>query len=110
MPTELEMGLAMHLRLLGLPEPVHQYRFCERMWRIDLAYPDRTPPLAIEVEGGTWAGGRHIQPSGFRRDVDKYNELALRGWMLLRFTSDQIRSGEAASTIERALRERREKE
>jgi len=38
-------------------------------------------------------------------DCEKYNQASLDGWTLLRFTGDQIKSGEALQTIEKALQE-----
>ena len=71
-------------------------------WRLDFAYPLRK--LAIEVEGGTWTGGRHTRGQGFEDDTFKYNALTLMGWRLLRFTGTSIKSGVALQTIEAALR------
>jgi len=71
-------------------------------WRLDFAYPLRK--LAIEVEGGTWTGGRHTRGQGFEDDTFKYNALTLMGWRLLRFTGTSIKSGAALQTIEAALR------
>lgn len=70
-------------------------------WRFDLAYPDRM--LAIEVEGGTWVGGRHVRGEGYREDCIKYNQAELLGWRLLRFTTDMIRDGIAIETIKTAF-------
>ncbi len=104
MPTELEMALALQLQLLGLPEPQHQFRFHPtRRWRADLAYPDKM--LLIECDGGVFgpALGRHTTGVGFTGDCEKCNEAVLLGYRVLRFTPPQIRSGEAAATVERAL-------
>src|SRR5690606_6883288 len=48
-----------------------------RNWRLDFAWPEHR--VAVEVEGGTRTGGRHVRPRGFEKDVEKYNELAQRG-------------------------------
>lgn len=40
--------------------------------------------IALEVEGGTWIGGRHINPIGFERDCEKYNEATRMGWKVFR--------------------------
>lgn len=52
-------------------------------WRIDFAWPDCQ--LAVEIEGGVFARGRHIRGSGFVEDCAKYNFLAETGWTLLRY-------------------------
>ena len=46
--------------------------------------------LAIEVEGGIWVGGRHINPIGFKNDMVKYNELAQYGIMLHRCEPNEL--------------------
>ena len=100
--SNLEAMLALHIRAWDLPEPVVEYRFDPvRQWRVDFAWPLHT--LAVEVEGGLWRRGRHIRPSGFEADCDKYNALALKGWRLLRFTGDQVKKGTAVRTIKEAL-------
>ena len=79
-----------------------EYRFDQaRKWRFDIAIPDRK--LAIEVDGGTWVGGRHTTGAGFRRDCEKMNAATVQGWRVLRFTSDMVRDG-ALGTIQAALR------
>lgn len=66
-------------------ECVKEYRFDEkRKWRIDYAIPQYK--IAIEVEGGVWTNGRHTRASGFLRDIEKYNAMAVSGWILIRVT------------------------
>lgn len=36
---------------------------------------------------------------GFLKDTEKYNQLTLDGWSLLRFTPDGIRNGTAISVV-----------
>ena len=67
-----------------------------------MAYPDIM--VAIEVDGGTWSGGRHTTGSGFQADCEKVNEAVLMGWKVVRFTSTHIKSGVAVQTIERLLK------
>lgn len=78
----------------------HDYRRA-RMWRFDFAWPDRM--LACEVEGGTWAGGRHTRGAGFQADCDKLNAAVLLGWRVLRVTGQDVGDGTAIELIERAL-------
>lgn len=83
-----------------LPEPVYEHKFHPtRRWRIDCAWPDHK--LAVEIEGAVWSYGRHTRGSGFVKDIEKYNELTLMGWSLLRFTPQQVKNGEAIKTIHR---------
>jgi len=72
---------------LPIPEP--EYRFCpERKWRFDYAFIEQK--IAIECEGGVWSRGRHTRPSGFIKDMEKYNRAALLGWRVLRYTPAQM--------------------
>ena len=90
--------LALHLRAHGVPEPVREHRFdAVRRWRFDFSWP--WAKVAVEVEGGTWSGGRHTRPSGFAADLEKYNAAALAGWRVLRFDGHAVKSGQAALVI-----------
>jgi very-short-patch-repair endonuclease len=94
--------LATQIALAGLVAPLEEYRFAPpRRWRFDLAWPDRR--IAVEMEGGTWNGGRHVRGRGYEADCEKYNAAALHGWTVLRFTSDMIRDGRALNAIRCAL-------
>ncbi|HCE2429449.1 TPA: hypothetical protein NGU10_001498 [Vibrio parahaemolyticus] len=100
--SALEQTLLFQIKAMGLALPEKEYRFHEtRRWRFDFAYPEQQ--LAVEVEGGTWAGGRHTRGSGYEKDCEKYNEAALRGWSVLRFTGSMIKSGKAVETLKEAL-------
>ncbi len=101
--SEAEELLAMQIRAIKLWEPVREYKFDSiRKWRFDFAWPNLL--LAIEIEGGIWTGGRHTRGKGFLDDCKKYNQAALVGWMVLRFPTEQIHSGEALRFIEAALK------
>ena len=100
--SDIEDALLLQIKKAHLPTPEREYRFHPvRKWRVDFAYPVRN--IAIEVEGGTWVGGRHNRGAGFEKDCEKYNELALGGFYLYRFTSSMIASGVALETIKRAF-------
>jgi very-short-patch-repair endonuclease len=87
----LEDEFAFLVRVCGLPAPVRQFKFLPyRRFRFDFAWPDHK--VYVEIEGGTWVGGRHVRPAGYARDCEKYNQAALNGWVGLRFTSDMLRS------------------
>jgi len=75
-----------------------EYRFdAVRRWRFDFAMPDKR--LAIEVEGGTWINGRHNRGSSMEAELEKYNAAAIQGWTVLRFTTSQVKRGEAVKAI-----------
>jgi very-short-patch-repair endonuclease len=68
-----------------------EYRFnSARKWRFDFCIVDYK--IAIEVEGGSWVGGRHNRPIGFSKDCLKYNSATILGWRVLRYTSDIIKN------------------
>lgn len=96
--------LAWQLRGLGMTDFERELRFHEkRRWRLDIAF--KAKRLAIEVEGFAAGGaaGRHTRIGGYYADIEKYNELTLAGWRLLRVTSKHVKSGQALAWIERAL-------
>ena len=102
--SHLEDTLAMHLRAARLPSPERELQFAKpRRWRFDFAWPQYM--LALEVEGGTWTGGRHTRGKGFEADLEKYNTATLMGWRVVRVTSAMARDGRALRLVESALEE-----
>ena len=104
----LEASYLQQVRALRLPPPIAEFRFHPaRMWRIDYAFLRER--IAVELDGGTWLGSRggHTGGSGFTRDREKQNELACAGWLVLRFTAEQVASGAAIEWTRRALTLRR---
>ena len=69
----------------------------ERRWRFDLALPQESPPLAIEIEGF----GRHQSMGGFVKDIEKYGEAFALGWNVLRVTRAMIADGTALDVLAR---------
>lgn len=101
--TDLAETLLLHLRAVGLPLPVREYRALpDRRFRCDLAWPDRT--LAVEVDGGELMQGRHNRAAGMRDDCIKQNLLVLAGWRCLRFVGSQVKDGSALAVVTEALR------
>ena len=79
-----------------------EYKFHSvRRWRVDFAFIEHK--LAIEIEGGVWVRGRHVRGKGFISDCEKYNELSLMDWRLLRFVPEHIDSGYALYKTCKAL-------
>jgi very-short-patch-repair endonuclease len=100
----LENKLAGDLTALGCPTPVREYMFAKsigRRWRFDFCWIDQK--LAVEADGGTWSGGRHVRGSGYAKDTEKLNQAATMGYRVLRYTSDKIKSGQAAREIAAVL-------
>ncbi len=87
---------------MGLPEPVTELEFHPaRGWRFDFAWPEYK--VALECEGGVRSGGRHIQPEGFLKDMEKYNEAALLGWRVLRVTPRSLVTLGTVAMLKKAL-------
>lgn len=87
---------------VGMSKPTLEHRFfAERRWRFDYAWPARR--VALEVEGGVWTGGRHTHPSGFIKDMEKYNKATELGWCVFRCTPDKLCSAETIRMLKTAL-------
>jgi hypothetical protein len=112
----------------AIPAWETEWRFCDRMWRFDYAWP--VFKIAVEIEGGAHGrlividrgherrngadvairagtrirvGGRHQTGPGFEADIEKYNAAAILGWMVLRATTTQVRDGHALAILRRAF-------
>ena len=102
--SNAEETLALHIKAYKLPVPQREFKFMlKRRYRFDFAWPQFL--LAAEVEGGSWSGGRHTRGAGFEKDCVKYNNAALAGWCVLRFTPAMIERGEAIGMLERILKD-----
>lgn len=83
-------------------ECVKEYKFHSvRKWRFDYAIPAAL--VALEVEGGVWTGGRHINPKGFLNDMEKYNTATLMGWSVYRTTPDDLYTGKTLRLLKTAI-------
>lgn len=101
--SDLELELAGQIATIGKTRGLRrEWRFHPiRLWRFDFAYPHLK--LAIEVEGGTWNGGRHVRPQAFEDDCVKYSTAAALGWYVVRFTGAMVKDGRAIALIEKLL-------
>lgn len=52
-----------------------------REWRFDIAWTKYK--VALEVNGGTWTGGRHNRGKGSIEDWLKVNEAQILGWIVI---------------------------
>lgn len=101
--SELVERLCLELRAAGAPEPEYEVRFAPpRRWMFDLAFP--ALKLAVEVDGGTFSGGRHTSGVGFEKDCEKLNRATLLDYRVIRVTGPMIRSGEALRVVLEALK------
>jgi hypothetical protein len=67
-----------------LPVPKHNYRFCERRWTFDFAWPT---VLAVEIDGLKYGVGGHQSSKGHTNDCSKDRAAMKLGWRVLRYTS-----------------------
>ena len=74
-----------------------------RKWRFDYAHHGML--VAVEIEGGVWVNGGHNRGSGFMKNLEKYNEAGLAGWIVLKVVPAMIEDGSAYLLVERALKE-----
>jgi very-short-patch-repair endonuclease len=51
-----------------------------KRYRADFAHPETR--IIIEVQGGTWNRGRHVQATGYARDARKFNLCQLSDWQV----------------------------
>lgn len=87
-----------------------EYKFHPtRKWRFDWKISGanikskKWVKVAIEYEGGVFTGGGHTRGVIYSGNAEKYNEAALMGWTVLRFTAPMIRAGLHENQINRAL-------
>lgn len=107
--SDLELTLHWQLIAEKITGYTMEYRFHpERKWRFDFCWPKEK--IAVEVEGGTWSGGRHTTGSGFAKDCEKYNHAAMMGYRVFRFTSDMVKKGEAIKWIREIMNGRHQSE
>lgn len=89
-------------------EVVKELRFHDkRRWRFDYAFP--ALKVAVEVDGGVWSGGRHINPAGYINDMEKLNTAASMGWLVLRITTDDRFAIKTYNIIKETLQLRKER-
>lgn len=90
----MKIPFDIQLKAAGIPQPEKEYRFMpSRRFRFDLAWPDKM--TALEIEGGAWVRGRHVNPLGFLKDLEKYGEAFALGWDVLRVSPQQLENGTA---------------
>lgn len=86
-------------------EIVKEFRYHPtRRWRFDYAIPAKK--VAVEVDGGVWTGGRHINPAGYINDMEKLNTAASMGWLVLRITTDDRFAMKTFELIKNTLEQR----
>jgi hypothetical protein len=91
----------------GPSDCVREFRWCPgRLWRADFAFPNPSTRLLVEVQGGSWSGGRHTRGAGYEQDCEKLVLAQLAGWTMFWFTPRQVKDWTAAANIEQFLVEK----
>ena len=99
--SEAESLLAMQLKALKI-EFEQEFKFhAKRKWRADFHITGKK--LLVEVEGGIWSGGRHTRGKGYLGDMEKYNAATVMGYRVIRFSTEQVKSGLAIEQIEKMV-------
>lgn len=101
--SALEDAFALQLRAAGIDFQREVQFHPVRKWRVDFLVTAHPLPVAVEIEGGTWVGGRHQTGAGFTADCVKYAEAMCHGWRVLRVTADHVQSGIALQWVERLI-------
>lgn len=98
-----EETLAFQLKVEGIRFEREYAFYPGRKWKLDFFLP-LYHKFAIEVEGGVWSNkSRHRTGQGFLDDMEKYNHAAICGIIVLRFSTEQVESGEAIQFIKKAI-------
>jgi len=72
-----------------LPEPEHDVKFHpSRNWRFDFVWSGAK--VAVEIEGGIFANGRHTRGSGYEGDCTKYNAALDLGFIVYRYSTGML--------------------
>lgn len=99
--SRLEDKLLVQIVEADLPVPIRQSRApwdgTGRLFKADFYWPEFG--LIVEVDGGTWSGGRHTRGEGYERDCEKLALAAINGQRILKVTSRQVQSGVALQWI-----------
>ena len=99
--SEGEALLSQHLRAHKICfEQEFQFN-ADRKWRADFHLIGMG--ILIEVEGGIWSNGRHTRGKGYLGDLEKYNEATMMGYQVIRFSTEQVKSGKAIEQIEKMV-------
>lgn len=100
-PNEFEAKLARELKTLKI-DFEQEFKFHpDRKWKADFHLIDKK--ILVEVEGGIWTGGRHTRGKGYLGDLEKYNAATMMGFQVIRFSTDQVKSGHAIQQIEKMV-------
>ncbi len=99
--SEGEVKLATALKALKI-DFEQEFKFHpERKWKADFHLVGKK--ILVEVEGGIWSSGRHTRGKGYIGDMEKYNAATMMGYQVIRFSTEQVKSGLAIQQIEKMV-------
>lgn len=100
-PNEFEAKLARELKTLKIDFEQEFEFHPKRKWRADFHLVGKK--ILVEVEGAIWSGGRHTRGKGYIGDMEKYNAATMMGYQVIRFSTEQVKSGLAIQQIEKMV-------
>lgn len=88
----------------GLPKPMFEHQFYpSRKWRMDIAFVDGENKVYIEVQGGLFSGGRHVQGAALLKEYEKINAASTMGWLPIFVMPSQLLTQPTADLVREAL-------
>lgn len=83
-----------------------EHRF-DSIRRFKFDYAHIRLKIAIEMEGGIYTGTGHAKTGRYLKDMDKYNDAQLKGWIVLRYAYGQEKKieGDIRKAIEKRKKE-----
>jgi len=85
------------LRLWPIGEIEVQFHSVRR-WRFDWAFA--RAKVAVELDGYQY----HTSRAGWLKDMEKFNEAALMGWLVFHVTPKDVENGKASELMSRILK------
>jgi very-short-patch-repair endonuclease len=93
--TPAQILLSIHLREIGFQNLRAEFRFCpSRQWKADWLAVFANVEYLFECDGGKFTGG-HRRGQALEDDYERQNWANVNGFILLRFTNEQILNGQA---------------
>ena len=74
-----------------------------RKFKADFLIAHNGQGVLVEVQGGVYDGRAHGSISGILKDIERLNLATLNGYMMLRFTPEQVEDGTAKAQITKLL-------
>ena len=104
--SEAQILLGKHLEELGFTSITFEWTICfGRRWRADICATAPKPwtgMVLFECDGGKWHGG-HRRGNALEKDYERQNYCQINGYKILRFTNEQVLTGQAKEFLEKYL-------